>query len=243
MVTAVVEGEEHERRLEPKDSRDRPGAELAERVEPMISAIGTWVDQELSEPSEKIAAPPPAVARFYEENAATVDALAAVAAGPRPIEWELDMALRAEAPLPNLRGLQRLQRVLAGRALLQIRAGDSDSALVTLDGMWRLGASLAEQPFLISNLVAIHQVRLIVGLLRKVSVPALGWEERLRSRAYYEAFLAAFQNDPWPAVKDRQADPAVQTLFRPIGGSPTGSRTRIRANGRRSPSRTSGRWP
>lgn len=214
-VVETVGGEEGERPPDRKDDRDRPDPmELAERLLPTISAVGRWVDQQLSEPSERIGPPPPAVERYFDENSATLDALAAVVAGPRPIEWDLDVALGMDMPLPNLLGLLRIQRVLAARALLQMRAGDPDSALVTMDGMWALIGSLAEQPFHMSQAIALVQVRLVVGLLRKVDGPAFGWERRLRDHAFYQAFLAGFQNDPWPAATDPDAAPTVETLTR-----------------------------
>jgi hypothetical protein len=213
---AVADPEDPERvqRLVPDDGRARPDPEFAKRVHSTISGIGRWVDQELSEPSDRIGPPPEAVARFYEDNAATIDALAAVASGPRPIEWDLDVTQRLEAPMPGYLGLMRLQRVLAGRSLLQMRAGDPDSALVTIDGMWRLAASLAERPNLISHIIVIPQLRLVVGLLRKFDGPAFGWEERLRRRGFYEGFLASFQNDPWPAASNPEIAPTIETMTR-----------------------------
>ena len=121
-----------------------------------ISAVGHWAEQELAEPSVRIGPPVESVEHFFDENAATLDAIAAVASGSRPIEWDLDVALRGEAPIPNLLGLTRLQRVLAARALLQLRAGDNDSGLATIEGMWRLAASLGDQPYLISQLIALR---------------------------------------------------------------------------------------
>ena len=200
--------------LRPDDGRERPDAELAKRMHPTISAAGHWAEKELAEPSARIGPPEEPVLRFFDENAATLDAIAAVASGTRPIDWELDVALRSESPLPNLLGLSRLQRVLAARALLQVRAGDNDAALVTIDGMWRLAASLGDQPYLISQLIALTQVRLVVGLLRKVDAPAFGWEQRLRQQPFYAAFLAAFQNDPWPVAADPERAQTVETITR-----------------------------
>lgn len=200
--------------LRPDDGRERPDRKLEKRMSSTISAIGQWAEKELAEPAARVGKPGESVTRFFDENAATLDAVAAVLSGTRPVEWDLDVALRAEAPVPNLLGLTNLQRLLAARALLQIRAGESDSALVTIEGMWRLSASLAEQPYLISQLIATRQARLIAGVLRKVDAPAFGWEQRLRQRSFYEAFLAAVQNDPWPMAADPESAPSVETVTR-----------------------------
>jgi hypothetical protein len=200
--------------LRPDDGRVRPDPDLERRMHSTISAVGHWAEGELAESSARIGPPSETVTRFFDENEATLDAIAAVVSGTRPIEWDLDVALRGKAPLPNLLGLNRLQRLLAARALLQVRAGEDDGALATIEGMWRLAASLAEQPYLISQLMATGQARLIIGLLRKVNAPAFGWEQRLRQRAFYEAFLAAFQNDPWPSAADPEIAPTVETVTR-----------------------------
>jgi hypothetical protein len=215
-VPAVPDPEDPERvvPVRPDDGRDRPDPEFGKRTHSTISAVGRWVDQELAEPSERIGPPPESVARFFEENAATLDELAAVAAGRRPIEWDLDVTRRLEAPMPGYVGLTRLQRVLAGRALIEVRAGDPDSALVTIEGMWRLAASLAERPNLISHMIVINHIRLVVGLLRKIDGPTFGWEARIRHPAFYGGFLAAFQNDPWPRAANPEVAPLVETMTR-----------------------------
>jgi hypothetical protein len=200
--------------LRPDDGRVRPDSDLEKKMHAMISAVGQWAEKELAEPSPRVGPPPAPVERFFDDNAAAIDAIVAAASGTRPIDWDLDVALRGDAPLPNLMGLNRLQRVLAARALLQIRAADSDAALVTIEGMWRVAESLADQPYLISQLIATIQARLVVGLLRKVDAPAFGWEQRMRQRGFFEAFLAAFQNDPWPAASDPQVAPVVETVTR-----------------------------
>jgi len=200
--------------LRPDDGRVRPDPDLEKRMHSTISAVGQWAEGELAESSARIGPPSESVTHFLDENAATLDAIAAVVSGTRPIEWDLDVALRGKAPLPNLHGLNRLQRLLAARALLQVRAGEVDEALATIEGMWTLGESLADQPYLISQLIATGQARLVVGLLRKVDAPAFGWEQRLRQRGFYEAFLSAFQNDPWPSAADPEIAPTVETVTR-----------------------------
>ena len=200
--------------LRPDDGRERPDPALAKRMRSAITAVGHWAEQELAEPSVRIGPPVASVVHFFDENEPTVDAIVAVASGSRPVDWDLDVALRGEAPIPNLMGLGQLQRVLAARALLQLRAEDSDSALATIEGMWRLAASLADQPYLISQLIALREVRLVVGLLRKVDGPVFGWEQRLRQQPFHDAFLAALQNDPWPMAEDPQLSLQVETVTR-----------------------------
>ncbi len=149
-----------------------------------------------------------------EENDATVAAIVSAASGRREIVWDLNVTEGTKSPTPNWGGLMSLQRVLAARALLDLRRGDSDSALEAIEAIWRIARSLTVRPELLSQLMAMVQARLAVGLLRKVQAPAYGWETRLREGQFYQGFLAAFQNDPWPSANDPALTEQVETLAR-----------------------------
>ncbi len=202
------------------DARQDIRAESCDKAERMApserarAVVSSYVTRELEKSGEAVSAPPAVAARFMEENDAAVASIVAAASGPREIIWDLDVAGGAESPVPNWVGLTSLQKVLAARALLDLRRGDSASALEAIEAIWRIARSLAARPELLSQLTAIPQARLAVGLLRKVRVPAYGWETRLRDGEFYQGFLAAFQNDPWPAASNPELTKHVETLIR-----------------------------
>jgi hypothetical protein len=199
-----------------QDSRAE-SCDKAERMAPSErtrTALSAWVTRELEGSGEAISAPPPSTVRFMEENDAAVAAIVAAASGRREVLWDLDVGEGTDSPVPNWVGLTSVQRVLAARALLDLRRKDEASALDAIEAIWRIAGSLAERPELLSQLTAIAQARLAVGLLRKVQSPAYGWETRLREGQFLQAFLAALQNDPWAAAKDPSRAEQVETLAR-----------------------------
>jgi len=62
--------------------------------------------------------------------------------------------------------------------------------------------------------VVLNEARLAVGVVRKVDAPALDWLDRLRGRGFFEAFLAAFQNDSWPFARDPDLTQTVEGMAR-----------------------------
>jgi hypothetical protein len=214
---AVADPDDEDRvlRIEiPDDGRERPDPELAKRNQSVLSATSKWVHEQLSEPSDRVGAPPEAVSKYLEENATTIDSIVAVATKPGPLEWDLDVKAGLEAPIPNYLGLLYVDRVLAARALMQVRARESQEALQAAEAMWRIGESFASRPELIAHLIVAAKLKLIVGLLRKIDDPAFGWESRLRERGFFRAFLVAIQNDPWPAASDPEMQPSIEVMTR-----------------------------
>jgi hypothetical protein len=183
----------------PKDeSRNHPSAELALAYQRIMSPLGQYVDGQLGEPGEEVGAPNEAIRAYLGERAATIESVRGVLTGRREVAWEVDIgAGPLEAPGPNVLGLLRLTRALAATAMLDIRSGDQVAALGACEAIWRLAQNLAGRPDLVSHMVALSQARLVVGLLRKIDSVAPEWADRLRGRSLFDAFLSAFQNDPW----------------------------------------------
>jgi hypothetical protein len=198
----------------PEDGHERPDSELVKRTQATLSATSGWVNDELSQPSDRVGAPPESVSRFLDENAATIDSIVAIATKPAPLEWDLDVKAGLGAPIPNYPGLMRLDRVLAAHALIRVRAGEPQAALQAAEAMWHIGEGLASRPELIAHLIVAAKLKLIVGLLRKIDDPAFGWESRLRERGFFKAFLVAIQNDPWPASSDPEMQPMIEIMTR-----------------------------
>jgi hypothetical protein len=201
--------------LAPKDDhREHPDLATARAQESALSALSQYLNHELGEASEKIGAPDPKVAQFLAENDATIESIRAVTLGRREVAWELDVSLGHEAPMPNFLGHLKIQKVLGALALTQSRARDFDAALQTAEAMWRLCESLASRPELLSQLIGLAEARFLVGLLRKIDAPAFEWVDRFRRHVLYDAFLVAFQNDPWPSATDPELEATVGGITR-----------------------------
>ena len=177
----------------PKDGRVRPapGTELQ-------LPFADFVQRELAETTEKVGRAAPAVERFLEEHDGEIGQIEACLLTHEEPRWELDVEAETKAPLPNVLGLLRLQRLLLTRALVLARERKTDAALETMEASWRLHGALLSRPELISQLLAIAVARLQAGVLRKIDSPAYGWSERLRSPGFGVAgYEAALQNEGW----------------------------------------------
>ncbi|HEU5249667.1 MAG TPA: serine hydrolase domain-containing protein, partial [Thermoanaerobaculia bacterium] len=189
--------------LKPRKNRPGPSPELERSIH--SAGVSEFLNRELGIPDDRIGAPPPQLVRYLADNESGIAAIESLLLREPEIRWEIDVTRYPNGPLPNLTGLMRLQRLLAARALVKGGAGETDSALRTLDAAWRLNEVLSSRPELIAHLIVVAAAKIHVGVLRKLDSPAYGWSDRLRSRRLFSAYLAAFQGEAW-------ADPNVQDL-------------------------------
>jgi hypothetical protein len=177
----------------PKDGRARPAPGTENRL-----AFGDYLQRELAVADERIGPAPPAIERFLEERDGEISAIESVLLNADEPRWELDVTASMEAPMLNLAGAIRLQRLLMTRALLLARSGSPDAAVETMEASWRLHDAFLSRPDLLSQIIAIGVARLQAGVLRKIDSPAYGWSDRLRSGGGpLAAYEAAFQNEAW----------------------------------------------
>jgi len=197
--------------LAPKSLEDRvhPKPGVANRYEPIWPAARSYVERELASPEERISAPPADLARFFAGHETEVDRISGRLEGRGEAVWEMDVRQGRDSPVPNLFGHIQLMGLLGARALLLERRGEHESALRGLEGMWKLAESLASRPEIISHVLLLQETRSVVGILRKVDAPALEWVERLRGRGFFEACLAACQNEGWHRGWDRPEQAAA----------------------------------
>ncbi len=197
--------------LAPKglEGRAHPEPGVAKRYEAIWPAAREYVDRELTSPEDRIGAPGAVLARFFAEHETEIERIAGRLERRGEAVWDMDVREGRDAPLPNLRGRSELMRLLGARALLLERRGEHDAALQGLEGMWKLEEGLASRPEIISHVILLNETRSVVGILRKVDAPALEWVERLRGRGFFEACLAACQNESWHRGRDRPEQAAA----------------------------------
>lgn len=183
--------------LKAQENRARPSAEAAAAYQAVVGALGGFLDRELKRTEERVGAPPPAVERFLADHEAELAAIESVLLRERSLQWEMDVSRKTDAPLPNLLGQVRLQRLLVARALLEMGRTEADAAEQTLEASWRLNEALSARPELISQLIVVAVAKYHAGAVRKLDAPAAGWADRLRSQKLFLGYLAAIQNEFW----------------------------------------------
>jgi hypothetical protein len=200
--------------LAPREGEHRDHPEPAEAKAYQANSFREYVDKELGSSEGRVGAPSEAVTAWLTDHETQIERVRSAALGKGTVEWETDVSGAFDAPLPNVLGHVRLQVVLAAYALDQVRRADWYEALQTAEAMWRLCESLASRPELISQMMVLNEARLVVGLLRKIDAPALEWTDRLRGRAFFLAFLATFQNEPWHFPADPEMAPIHDGMAR-----------------------------
>jgi hypothetical protein len=200
--------------LVPKESDRSHEMKSFRELEPSVSAASRYLSKEISESSDRVGPPDAVTASFLAENAATVDAIRTLALGRREIAWDVDVKAGLNGPSVNYLGHVKVVRILGASALADAHRGETGTALQSAEAMWRLCQGLSSRPELMSHLIVVAEARFVVGLLRKIDSPAPEWLDRLRGEELYGAFLAALQNDPWPAANDPQYEEMVIVMTR-----------------------------
>src|SRR5262252_3356944 len=85
-------------------------------------SIHEYIDAEATKTGGPVADPPAAVRDYLESHDRALGEVVEHLSQNEPPIWKSDLALGFEAPVPNLRGHIRLQRLLAARALMQASA-------------------------------------------------------------------------------------------------------------------------
>lgn len=178
-------------------NRPEPSAEAILAQRERGSLAGSFLSAQLGSSREKVGAPPSDLQRYLEEHATELASIRAVLLNEPDVSWEVDVSHGSQGPFPSLVAVIRLERLLLAEALIEARAGQGDEALQTVDASWRLNESLSSRPELISQLVALGGARLHAGVLRKIDVPAFGWQDRLRGGSVLAGMVAAFENEAW----------------------------------------------
>ena len=114
--------------------------------------------------------------------------------------------------VPNLLGHIDLQRLLLGDAVTRFEAGDRPTALADLEASWQLNRSLRDDPVLITQLIAMSNLRMQLGVLRQVGRLPLVWRDRLDEHDYRQSFLAGMQLDAWLPSQLTDAASWIQEL-------------------------------
>ena len=105
------------------------------------------------------------------------------------------MGLLAAAPVPNLRSLLRLYAALALDSLHQSRLGRNRDALKGLEVSWKINESLRERPDVMSQQIALAGLNMQLGILRKLKVVPLDWEQRMAAVNLQEPVMTALKFD------------------------------------------------
>ncbi len=228
-----------------QDSRAE-SCDKAERMAPSErtrTALSAWVTRELESPGEAISAPPSSTVRFMEENDAAVAAIVSAAAGRREIVWDLDVGEGTDSPVPNWVGLTSVQRVLAARALLDLRRKDEASALDAIEAIWRIAGSLAERPELLSHSPRSRRRDWPSVCSGRSSPPPTAGRPDFAKASSSRHFSPPSRTTPGPPRRIRPA----RSRSRPSRASTVASRTassrKAPAPGRRTICSTRGKWP
>lgn len=188
-----------------------------------------YVRTQLERSGDTIDAPPPEVARYLTENAATLDEIRALALSGTPIVFESDInhGLIAErergregdpdpVPLgPNVFALQQIHRTFVMRALIAARDGNP-AAWDELRTTWELTRPLWGRPETTSVLAASTAARMVNGAARKMPLPPPAWLAELDTFPYEQHLAAAQQAEAWrgqnPGLTERLRGMAAEVV-------------------------------
>lgn len=178
-----------------RPTADRPGRHDGAVEQALSEALKEFGDRELTCSGGAVGPPPETVRAYLEAHDREIGLLVAALVRSEPLAWKTDLSLGHSAPLPNLLGLIRLQRVLVAEALLRANQGDDDKAEKALLASWILNGSLRDRPDLVSQLIAISVARMQVGLGRRLNVDPATWSQRYTEHDFRSGLLRAVEVD------------------------------------------------
>jgi hypothetical protein len=177
--------------------RSRPSKEAARKFAKIKLQLGNYLERKVELPKRAAVLPPEQLRRFLEANKGTLLAIRdQLLEGELPL-WGLRIDSHLDVAFPNLLGHVNLQKLLVADALAKNESGKSADALLALDACWRLNGAIRDDPYLITQLVAISIARLHAGALRQIKDVPTHWQERLVEHDFRDSFFTAMQLEAW----------------------------------------------
>jgi hypothetical protein len=178
----------------------------------------------------------PELAAFVEENAESLARLRDLLLSRDPPRWEFDIALGADAPLPNLITHLQAHRLLLLAAHQALGERDEAAAVAFLEAAWRLGREPAENPILIAQLIRLLELGEELLVVRRLCSLDASWRQRLDSLDLRARALRGLRLEGWvlhsarlPLGDDRFLSSTYQRLmFLPLGEAVHRSAERLR---------------
>jgi hypothetical protein len=165
--------------------------------ETLRKELGDYVKQEIERPSIDVAPLPAATGAFLAVHATELDALEQ-ALTTQPIVWESDFSKGTSAPLPDMRHVLEVQRLLLARALSR---HSDPAAWNELHAAWTVGRTLLRRPELISVLVGLAMARNTNAIARTLPPPVPPWREEMLTTDFSRALIAGLQAESWSTTR------------------------------------------
>ncbi|MCP4901884.1 MAG: hypothetical protein GY906_33385 [bacterium] len=146
--------------------------------------------------------PQAGVRRFLERHQETVQEIVAKLNQGASPQWDSDITLGGNAPLPNLVGLERLHSLLAASATQFLSASDSTEALRTIEASWRLNTPNLIRPERACVLAGSATLQLQLAQISRLELAPGEWLDRLENLDLEHVYLNTLRTDAWNALVD-----------------------------------------
>jgi hypothetical protein len=160
-----------------------------------VHDVPPYVKEQLERETDDIAEPSQDVKTYLRNHAEDLNKLENLVLRLDAPRWDTNLGLLTAAPVPNLRSLLRLYAALALDSLHQSRLGRNRDALKGLEVSWKINESLRERPDVMSQYIALAGLNMQLGILRKLKVVPLDWEQRMAAVNLQEPVMTALKFD------------------------------------------------
>ena len=156
------------------------------------AGFGAWLDAQITNDSDEIAAPPAALQEFLHDRRDAVWNVVSALEKNAP-EW--DATVDQEGMNPRLLPTIRLAKMILALALVEERGKNRIDGGRALEASWSLGRSLASDSNLLSQILSVAIEKLQAGVLRKVKDAPLQWQSRLATDGPWNRMLEAVAHE------------------------------------------------
>jgi hypothetical protein len=179
------------------EGRFHPSLEASRRYKRVNTSVGRYLEQQLQQPRRVALPPPEELLDFLDKERGKLTAIRDHLLGSEIPRWEMSLEEQYTTSLPNLLGHINLQKLMIADAMFWNWRGESSEAIDTIEACWKLNGAIREDPYLITQLVAISNARLHAGALRQIEEPPAEWRLRLFEHNYRDSFFDAALLESW----------------------------------------------
>jgi hypothetical protein len=179
------------------EGRAHPSAESAKRFGRIKADLGGYLKRQVEQASRTVVFPPEALVEYLAAEEPRLDAVRRQILDGEVPEWELRIDEPLAAPGTNPIGHIELQMLILADAMVKNGRRQREAALETLEASWKLNSALRQDPYIMTQLIAIAVARLQAGALRQIESVPSHWRERLTGQDFRESIFTAMLLESW----------------------------------------------